>query len=81
MPECGKTFKRPADLKRHIDTIHNQTSKYWCPISTCNRHIYYLHGDAKYFTRKDKRNEHFRKVHKDKRIDPEAFDAKLAQDV
>jgi hypothetical protein len=77
---CSKIFKRPTDLARHIDTIHEKKTQYWCPIPTCNRHVYYL-DDAKPFPRKDKRNEHFRKVHKNEGVDLAAFDAKLAEDI
>jgi len=61
-PECPKTFTRQSDLQRHIDTIHIQKQRFWCPHSTCKRSDEYG-GQKKSFARRDKRDEHARKIH------------------
>jgi hypothetical protein len=48
---CGKTFKRAYELKRHVDTVHGRKEN--CPYNACR----YKTG------RKDKMEEHARKVH------------------
>lgn len=60
-PSCHMTFTRHADLKRHIDTVHGKKTSHWCPMEGCPR----AEADGnKAFPRKDKRDEHVRKVHK-----------------
>jgi len=49
--DCGATFKRASDLKRHVATVHGQKQE--CPYSYCQ----YRTG------RKDKMLEHARKMH------------------
>jgi hypothetical protein len=54
--ECGKMFTRLSDLRRHHSTIHTPSVSYLCPVQDCLRR---KHG----FARKDKRDEHVRKIH------------------
>ncbi|KAL1632006.1 hypothetical protein SLS56_004051 [Neofusicoccum ribis] len=48
-------FKRLGDLERHQNNVHTQTKFFWCRSDECDR--------GKPFPRKDKRNEHERKIH------------------
>ncbi|KAF4541801.1 C2H2 domain containing protein [Lasiodiplodia theobromae] len=55
-PGCrNPSFKRLGDLERHQNNVHAQTKFFWCRYSGCER--------GRSFPRKDKRNEHERKVH------------------
>jgi hypothetical protein len=56
-PGCSKSFGRISDNRRHVQTVHCQTNVYCCPVQDCCR-------SNRPFSRKDKRNEHVRKVHK-----------------
>ncbi|KAL0262540.1 hypothetical protein SLS55_001508 [Diplodia seriata] len=49
------SFKRLGDLERHQNNVHTQTKFFWCRYDGCDR--------GRPFPRKDKRNEHERKVH------------------
>ncbi|KAL1645259.1 hypothetical protein SLS58_003966 [Diplodia intermedia] len=49
------SFKRLGDLERHQNNVHTQTKFFWCRYDGCGR--------GRPFPRKDKRNEHERKVH------------------
>ncbi|KAF9629816.1 hypothetical protein BFW01_g11019 [Lasiodiplodia theobromae] len=49
------SFKRLGDLERHQNNVHVQTKFFWCRYDGCGR--------GRPFPRKDKRNEHERKVH------------------
>lgn len=51
LPNCGTTFKRTQELKRHIATVHGMKKN--CPYNSCR----YKTG------RKDKMVEHARKMH------------------
>ncbi|GME24401.1 hypothetical protein GTA08_BOTSDO04678 [Neofusicoccum parvum] len=48
-------FKRIGDLERHQNNVHTQTKFFWCRSDECDR--------GRPFPRKDKRNEHERKIH------------------
>ena len=61
-PKCTKTFTRQPDLDRHRDTIHLKTKQFWCTAPGCNRSESYA-GVKRPFPRKDKLNDHVRKVH------------------
>ncbi|KKY22832.1 putative c2h2 finger domain-containing protein [Diplodia seriata] len=49
------SFKRLGDIERHQNNVHTQTKFFWCRYDGCDR--------GRPFPRKDKRNEHERKVH------------------
>ncbi|KAK7708838.1 hypothetical protein SLS57_008899 [Botryosphaeria dothidea] len=49
------SFKRLGDLERHQNNVHTQTKSFWCRSDDCDR--------GRPFPRKDKRNEHERRVH------------------
>ncbi|KAF2228536.1 hypothetical protein EV356DRAFT_498299 [Viridothelium virens] len=57
---CAKTFGRPADRLRHEGSVHRGEGQVWCTVSSCKRSE---SAGGKPFSRTDKRNEHFRKVH------------------
>ncbi|KAF2096273.1 hypothetical protein NA57DRAFT_59330 [Rhizodiscina lignyota] len=63
---CDKIFTRHSDAQRHWDTIHMQRDKYWCPIAGCRRSQFggEMQGEGRHFPRKDKRDDHVRKVHR-----------------
>jgi len=55
---CGRPFKRLSDLRRHHDSLHGRQGYFKCRASNlCKRA---MSG----FPRKDKRDEHERKMHK-----------------
>jgi hypothetical protein len=54
--------KRKSDLRRHEATAHHGDKIYWCPVLGCSRSAEQTR-DRKPFPRKDKRNEHVRRVH------------------
>lgn len=54
--ECGTRFTRISDLKRHHASVHLRQVSFFCRIDGCQRGIL---G----FTRKDKRDDHERRVH------------------
>jgi len=55
---CGRPFKRLSDLRRHHDSLHGRQGYFKCRASSlCKRA---MSG----FPRKDKRDEHERKMHK-----------------
>ena len=56
-----KSFGRPAELKRHYDTIHAvRKPAYWCREPMCQR----SRANGGYpFHRNDKLRDHMRKVH------------------
>jgi uncharacterized C2H2 Zn-finger protein len=81
LPHCAAVFSRHSDLQRHINNIHSKTTIFWCPAQDCKRNLIGL--DNKPFPRKDKRNEHFFKVHKELSFDTnwlQAFDFSLRVD-
>jgi hypothetical protein len=54
---CQKRFNRTAELRRHNDTFHNpNASQYFCTVPGCDR-------VSRSFHRKDKYEDHMRKVH------------------
>lgn len=68
--ECDQlTFGRLADLRRHHDQNHARNrAQYYCPYQECDRSYVPGGGRSKSFgTRKDKRDEHIRNVHENKR--------------
>ncbi|OMP86853.1 hypothetical protein BK809_0000528 [Diplodia seriata] len=58
---CTKSFTREADLFRHQNTCHLGSTTFWCSSTGCNRSR--SHPSGRPFPRKDKRNDHERKVH------------------
>ena len=57
------TFRRFADLKRHILSIDQQTTAFYCRFPGCKRYLQVEGATGKPFSRKDKRDEHERKTH------------------
>ena len=57
---CHESFSRRYDLQRHHE-VHSPLHTYWCRAQGCKRNEAVI--GAKPFPRKDKRNEHERKVH------------------
>jgi hypothetical protein len=55
-PYCGRRFARKQDLFRHERSVHHKDDTFACQIIQCPR---FVRG----FPRKDKRDEHERKVH------------------
>ncbi|KKK17283.1 hypothetical protein AOCH_003914 [Aspergillus ochraceoroseus] len=54
--DCGKSFTRPADLKRHQTTVHYPVFQN-CPVAGCSR------KDGNGFPRRDHLVEHLRSYH------------------
>ncbi|KAL2868625.1 C2H2-type zinc finger protein [Aspergillus lucknowensis] len=54
--DCGKSFTRPADLKRHQSTVHYPVFQN-CPVADCSR------KDNNGFPRRDHLVEHLRSYH------------------
>jgi uncharacterized Zn-finger protein len=50
---CPRTFSRQSDLKRHEDSVHKKTGKFFCSVSGCDRSVI---G----FPRKDHLEQHAR---------------------
>jgi hypothetical protein len=74
VPSCGRMFHRQSDLQRHIKGRHMPGAAFWCSYDGCGR-SQKPHSANKPFPRKDKRDEHVRKVHKDAAIvDLQVFD-------
>lgn len=73
--KCNKSeckdlqFGRMADLRRHYDQTHAKNRlQYFCSVSGCSRSHASTGGRGRSFgTRKDKRDEHERNVHKKER--------------
>lgn len=73
--KCNKTdckdltFGRMADLRRHYDQTHaTHRVQFYCSVSGCSRSHAPTGGRGRSFgTRKDKRDEHERTVHKKER--------------
>ncbi|GME24404.1 hypothetical protein GTA08_BOTSDO04678 [Neofusicoccum parvum] len=62
MQPCPRpTFSRLADLQRHQNACHLGTAAFWCASTGCDRSQTHPYGRA--FPRKDKRNDHEKKVH------------------
>lgn len=61
-PECrGRTFGRKYDYDRHYNGTHaSRPTVWWCTVVGCDRSAA---ERGKPFPRKDKRNDHLRKVH------------------
>ncbi|KAH7128179.1 hypothetical protein B0J11DRAFT_264187 [Dendryphion nanum] len=53
---CNKQFTRIYDLRRHHEGVHERKASFTCSWIDCRRHV-------EAFTRKDKRDEHERKIH------------------
>lgn len=53
---CNKQFTRIYDLRRHHEGVHERKASFPCSWINCRRHV-------EAFTRKDKRDEHERKIH------------------
>jgi hypothetical protein len=69
-PDCKDlTFGRMADLRRHYEQTHSKNRvQYYCSVSGCQRSHASTSGRGRSFgTRKDKRDEHERNVHKKER--------------
>ncbi|KAJ4361911.1 hypothetical protein N0V83_010852 [Neocucurbitaria cava] len=62
IPECmEKTFGRWYDLRRHFNGAHTVEGEvYWCEVVGCARSAL---GGGRPFPRKDKMNDHVRKIH------------------
>ena len=54
VPGCEKTFGRPAEFRRHKQTVHGKKNKFRCMVESCD----YT------YPRLDKVREHMRRVHK-----------------
>lgn len=54
VPGCLKTFGRPAEFRRHKETVHGKKNKFRCMVESCD----YT------YPRLDKVREHMRRVHK-----------------
>lgn len=54
--ECFQRFSYDKDLKRHIGSIHERAEFKYCSFSNCDR-------ASRGFARKDKRDEHEKKIH------------------
>jgi hypothetical protein len=52
VPGCGKTFGRPAEFRRHKQTVHGE-KKFRCMVDSCD----YSYG------RLDKVREHMARMH------------------
>lgn len=64
---CGTTVGRLADLRRHWEAHHGgpNRAEYFCPVGGCQRSKSFGGGSGRSFgTRKDKRDEHVRNVHR-----------------
>lgn len=61
MQNCRTSCRRKSDLRRHEATVHRTHKVYWCPVLECDRSSHHVVGRP--FPRKDKRDEHFRKIH------------------
>jgi hypothetical protein len=58
-----KIYKRPAELRRHYNTIHAaQKPEFWCQVMFCNRSAA---AGGKTFHRKYRLQDHMRKMHAD----------------
>jgi hypothetical protein len=59
---CAKrSFKRPAELKRHYHTTHAvEKPEFWCEVTLCNRSAA---AGGKPFHRKYRLQDHMRKMH------------------
>lgn len=57
----GKTFGRRYELERHYNSIHAvDPTVFWCTVVGCKRSAAEC---GRPFRRKDKRNDHMRKIH------------------
>ena len=56
--DCGSLFTRISDLKRHHQVIHERRVSFYCRFAGCRR-------AARGFCRKDKRDDHERRLHAD----------------
>ena len=57
---CGTPFRRHWDLKRHHTTVHLRVGTFFCGFNGCARR-------TRGFSRKDKRDEHERHAHGERR--------------
>jgi hypothetical protein len=58
---ANKSFKRPAELRRHYNTIHaTQKPEFWCEVMFCNRSAA---AGGKPFHRKYRLQAHMRTMH------------------
>lgn len=55
-----KTFSRPAELRRHYDTVHIVKRQFWCLVQSCERSV---SAGGKPFPRQDKLRDHVRSMH------------------
>jgi hypothetical protein len=62
LKQCADiTFKRPAELKRHYNTIHAaQKPEFWCNVPSCDRSVA---AGGRPFHRKDKLQDHVQRKH------------------
>ena len=60
-PDCGSSFVRKYDLKRHNVSCHDISIRFDCPQERCDRR-----GDQA-FTRKDHCQEHVKTMHPKKK--------------
>jgi uncharacterized Zn-finger protein len=60
---CDEKFTRPSDMRRHKGSKHGDTM-HWCPYDKCDKSKDFACGDKKGFSRKDKLDEHVRRMHR-----------------
>ena len=57
-PRCGRSFAREADLLRHINSKHERTQTFLCPVKGC-----FKGQNRRAFTRSDKLKAHLQAMH------------------
>jgi hypothetical protein len=57
---CSSSFNRKADLLRHIETIHVNTSRYYCQVPGCKKAV---GGKFRGYSRSDKLKDHMKSSH------------------
>ncbi|KAN0110723.1 hypothetical protein V8E51_007110 [Hyaloscypha variabilis] len=58
---CQARQATKRELDRHINSVHNLTEKYYCPVTACTRS---LSRDGKPFSREDGCRKHVRRRHR-----------------
>lgn len=78
--DCGKRFTRRSDLRRHINTRHSneRSERFFCRVADCLRsNTPGSGGPGRGFPRRDKRNDHERRVHHLTREEQEHADRRV----